>query len=85
MRAECQTGVLLMASPAVVKIIGAPIACADRVKDSRREMAEFVSGNFEVQYGNSVEVVYFDLFDPACLPLPSEKRLVDCQPLIYSC
>jgi hypothetical protein len=74
-RAECRAGVLLMDSPAVVQIIGAPIACAEGVKDSWREMAEYVSGKFEVQYGDSVEVVYFDLFDPACPALPPNAQL----------
>jgi hypothetical protein len=64
-----------MDGPAVVQIIGAPIACADGVKDSWREMAEYVSGKFEVQYGDLVEVVYFDLFDPACPALPPNAQL----------
>ena len=66
---------LLMDCPAVVKIIGAPIACDDGVKNSWRDMAEYVSGKFRGQFGDSVKVVYFDLFDPACPPLPSDAKL----------
>ena len=64
-----------MSAPVVVQIIGAPIACKEGVKDSWREMAQYVSGKFESQFGDSVEVVYFDLFDPACPALPPNAQL----------
>ena len=64
-----------MSRPVIVQIIGAPIACKEGVKDSWREMAEYVSGKFKNQFGDSVEVVYFDLFDPACPALPPNVQL----------
>jgi hypothetical protein len=65
-----------MDGPAVVQIIGAPIACSKGgMKDSWREMAKYVAGKFRNQFGDSVEVVYFDLFDPDCPALPSNAQL----------
>ena len=68
-----------MSAPAIVAIVGAPVACAEGVKDSWREMAEYVSGKFKAQFGASVEVIYYDLFDPACPVLPPDAQL----PLVF--
>ena len=64
-----------MSAPVIVAIIGAPVACAGGVKDSWREMAEYVSGKIKAQFGASVEVIYYDLFDPACPALPPDTQL----------
>ena len=64
-----------MSAPAIVAIVGAPIACSEGVKDSWREMAEYVSGKFKAQFGASVEVIYYDLFDSACPVLPPDAQL----------
>jgi hypothetical protein len=74
-RAECWTGVLLMDSKAVVQIIGAPIACKEGVKDSWREVTEWAAGKLKARFGENVQVQYFDLFDPACPPMPPGAQL----------
>jgi len=66
---------LRMKTPINVQIIGAPIACKEGFKDSWREMAHYVAGKFKDQFGDSVEVVYFDFFDAACPALPPDAQL----------
>ncbi len=60
---------------ALVQIIGAPIACKEGVKDSWREVAEWAAGQLKSRFGESVQVLYFDLFDPACPSLPPGTQL----------
>ena len=64
-----------MSDPIVVQIIGAPIACAEGVKDSWREMAHWAAGQLRNRFGDSVRVEYYDLFDPTCPPLPPDAQL----------
>jgi hypothetical protein len=64
-----------MDSPAVVQIIGAPIACADGLKDTWREVAAWAAGQLAARFGDSVRVEYFDLFDPGCPPVPERAQL----------
>lgn len=59
----------------VVKIIGAPVACAEGVKETWREVALWAAGQLQNRFGNRVEVQYFDLFHPQCPPLPSASQL----------
>jgi len=68
-----------MGAPIVVRIIGAPVACAEGVKDTWREIATWIGGNLTARFGEEVQVAYFDLFDPACPPLPPGAQL----PLVY--
>jgi disulfide oxidoreductase YuzD len=72
---EAKIGVLRMNQPAVVRIIGAPIACAEGVKDSWRELAMWFAGKLQARYGEAVQVQYWDLFDPGCPPLPPDAQL----------
>jgi hypothetical protein len=58
-----------------VQIIGTPVACADGVKDSWREVAEWTAGQLASRFGDSVRVEYFDLFDPGCPVLPEGAQL----------
>jgi hypothetical protein len=67
--------VLLMSSPVVVQIIGAPAACKEGVKDSWREVAKWADGQLRQRFGESVQVQYFDLFDPACPSMPPGAQL----------
>jgi len=60
---------------AVVHIVGAPIACAEGVKDTWRDVAAWAGGQLKARYGDQVRVEYFDLFDPACPPLPPDAQL----------
>jgi hypothetical protein len=60
---------------AVIDIVGVPLACADGVKDSWRELAHWVAGQIEDRYGPAVSVSYHDLFDPNCPSLPEGAQL----------
>lgn len=64
-----------MSEPIVVTIVGAPVACVDGIKDSWREVAAWVAGQLERNFGKSVEVVYYDLFEPACPAIPQNAQL----------
>jgi disulfide oxidoreductase YuzD len=58
-----------------VQIIGAPIACKEGVKDSWRQLADYVAGQLKRRYGESVDVEYFDLFDTICPSMPLDAQL----------
>ena len=64
-----------MAASVQVQIVGAPVACADGVKDSWRDVANWVSQQLAAHFGDSVSVIYFDLFDPDCPSLPPNVHL----------
>lgn len=65
----------MSAASASVSIVGAPVACADGVKDTWRELAHWAAGQIHARYGDQVEVTYFDLFDATCPPLPPDAQL----------
>lgn len=65
----------MSAAGASVSIVGAPVACADGVKDTWRELAHWATGQIHARYGDRVEVTYFDLFDATCPPLPPDAQL----------
>jgi hypothetical protein len=67
--------VLLMSGPAIVQIVGAPVACAEGVKDTWREIAALTGDQLRRRFGEAVQVEYFDLFDPACPPVPVGSQL----------
>ena len=58
-----------------VQIIAAPIACKDGVKDTWRETAAWAAGQLRQRFGETVQLQYFDLFDPACPTLPDGAQL----------
>lgn len=64
-----------MTEKALVQIIGAPVACADGVKDSWRETAHWAARQLAARFGNSVQVDYFDLFARDCPPLSEGAQL----------
>ncbi len=64
-----------MAQRIVVQIVGAPIACADGVRDSWREVAAWAEGQLKARFGEAVQVDYFDLFDPGAPQIPSGAQL----------
>ena len=51
------------------------MACAEGVKETWREVAEWAAGQLAARFGESVQVQYFDLFDPASPPLPPGAQL----------
>jgi hypothetical protein len=59
----------------IVQIIGAPVACADGVKETWREIATLTGDQLRRRFGEAARVEYFDLFDPACPPLPPGGQL----------
>ncbi len=75
MRAERRPGLLLVSSPVVVRIVAAPVACSGGLRDYWREVAAWASGQLVRYFGQAVRVEYFDLFDPACPPLPPGAQL----------
>jgi hypothetical protein len=76
LRAERRAGVLRMIErSAVVQIIGAPLACAEGVKDTWREVSKYTADQLIARFGESVRVRYFDLFDPDCPTLPDGAQL----------
>ena len=64
-----------MNTPILVKIIGAPVACQDGIKESWRDVAEWAAGQLQDRYGKKVCVQYYDLFDPDCPTLPADSQL----------
>lgn len=64
-----------MPNPVIVQIIGAPVACAEGVKDSWRDMARWAAGQLKHHFGEAVHVDYYDLFDPTCPQLPPDAQL----------
>jgi hypothetical protein len=58
-----------------VHIIGVPVACAEGVKDTWRDVAQHAAEQLSARFGDSVRVRYFDLFDPDCPALPGGAQL----------
>lgn len=64
-----------MTAAAVVEIIGSPVACAEGVTETWRDLAAWVAHQLDRRYGRSVDVVYYDLFDANCPPMPEGAQL----------
>ena len=64
-----------MNQPTLVQIIAAPIACAEGVKDSWRDVARWAEGQLKARFGEAVQVKYLDLFDADCPTLPANAQL----------
>jgi hypothetical protein len=64
-----------MNEPAFVQIIGAPVACAEGMKETWRDLAGWMGGKLRARYGTAVTITYYDLFDPNCPPLPPDSQL----------
>lgn len=64
-----------MSPTVLVQIIGAPIACADGMKDSWREVSNWTAGQLKTRFGEAVQVKYYNRFDAECPPLPSDAQL----------
>lgn len=59
----------------VVQIIGAPLACADGIKDTWRDIARHTADQLMARFGDRVRVQYFALFDTDCPALPDGAQL----------
>jgi hypothetical protein len=64
-----------MSCQILVQIIGAQIACAEGLKDSWRELADYARRHLETRFNGSCQVEYFDLFDPGCPQMPADAQL----------
>lgn len=64
-----------MNQPILVQIIGAPIACADGVKDTWRDVARLTAEQLKLRFDDRVEVTYYDLFDADCPSIPAGAQL----------
>lgn len=64
-----------MNEPVRIQIVGAPVACAEGVKETWRDMGRYIATRLRERYGTMIEVIYHDLFDPACPPLPADAQL----------
>jgi hypothetical protein len=64
-----------MSNTVLVQIIAAPIACKDGMKDSWREVARWAEDQLKARFGDQVQVRYYDLFDVACPPMPTDAQL----------
>ena len=64
-----------MTAPAVIEIVGSTVACAQGVQDTWRELAQWMGEQLHRRYGPAVNIVYYDLFDANCPPLPEGAQL----------
>jgi hypothetical protein len=64
-----------MAPTVTVEIVGTPVACAEGVKDTWREVAQYAARQLAGRYGEAVSVRYYDLLDEDCPPLPPDAQL----------
>jgi len=69
----------MSAAPVHIQIIGAPVACAQGVNDTWREVAGWAEGQLTQRFGDAVQVRYFDLLDPDCPAIPPDAQL----PLVF--
>ncbi len=64
-----------MNEPVRIQIVGAPVACAQGIKETWRDLGLYFAGQLSERFGPAVEVTYHDLFDPTCPPLPADAQL----------
>lgn len=64
-----------MNQPILVQIIGAPIACADGVKDTWRDVARWAGDQLKRRFSESVRIKYYDLLDADCPAMPNDAQL----------
>lgn len=64
-----------MTKTILVKIVGAPVACKEGIKETWREVADWASGQLRARCGEHVQVRYYNLFDPDCPTLPPDSQL----------
>ncbi len=62
-------------TPIEVKIVGAPVACEDGVKELWKDVAAWAGGQLHSKFGSKVITRYYDLFDPECPAFPPDSQL----------
>jgi disulfide oxidoreductase YuzD len=63
------------AGTAIVRIVGTQVVCDEGMKDTWREVSEWMARQLVARFGKSVVVEYFDLFDPQCPPVLPDEQL----------
>jgi hypothetical protein len=63
-----------MPDPVLVEIVGAPV-CAKGQPTTWHSVSAYVAGQLALHFGDGVRVVYHDLFDAGCPPLPEGAQL----------
>lgn len=58
-----------------IQIIGAPVACANGIRETWRDAAVFAASKLAVYFGDAVQLEYYDLFDPACPAIPENSQI----------
>jgi disulfide oxidoreductase YuzD len=66
---------MAMETAIIVQVIGAPVACAEGVRETWRDVANWAAGQLAARYGAAVRLDYLDLFDPACPALATGAQL----------
>ncbi len=66
---------LFVSQSVLIQIVGVPVACADGVKESWRDLARWAAGRLRNRFADAVQVEYYDLFDPTCPSLPPDAQL----------
>jgi hypothetical protein len=64
-----------MTTPAVIQIIGTPIACANGIRETWRDVATFTASKLSIYFGDAFQLEYYDLFDPACPAFPENSQI----------
>lgn len=64
-----------MKAPVAVQMIGAPVACAEGIKETWREVGVWAQAQLTARFGEQISFTYYDLFDPACPPMPGDGQL----------
>jgi hypothetical protein len=64
-----------MSTPAVIQIIGAPVACANGIQETWRDLAAFTASKLVIYFGDAVRLEYYDLFDPDCPAIPEKSQI----------
>jgi disulfide oxidoreductase YuzD len=64
-----------MKTPITVQMIGAPVACAEGIKETWREVAEWAQAQLTARFGEQISFTYYDLFDSACPPMLGDTQL----------
>jgi hypothetical protein len=61
--------------PIEVKIVGAPVACTEGVKELWRNVAAWAGSQLQARFGDQVITRYFDLFEPNGPSFPAKSQL----------
>jgi disulfide oxidoreductase YuzD len=64
-----------MKAPIAIQMVGAPVACAEGIKETWREVGEWAQAQLTARFGEQISFTYYDLFDSACPPMLGDTQL----------